>query len=73
MGGEPDYLHKKEAVTISPLHAASLTAASPLPDRLAYRPAAIPDMEGRSNKKDKILTEWYPVISRLVISGSSGQ
>ena len=31
MGGEPDYLHNKEAVTVSPLHVASLTTASPLP------------------------------------------
>ena len=27
MGGEPDYLHKKEEVTVSPVHAASLTTA----------------------------------------------
>ena len=49
MGGEPDYLHTKEAVIISPLYAASLTTASPLGPRLEYHPAAIPDMGGCSN------------------------
>ena len=50
MDGEPDYLHRKEEVTISPVHVASLAAASPPhPGRLTTLRSIILDMEGRPN------------------------
>jgi len=56
VGGDPGYVTRKDAVTISPVHRASLAAASPPPHRRRHIPglhntpqSTIPDMEGRSN------------------------
>ena len=51
VGGEQDYLDRKDAVTISPGHAASLAAASPPYPRLGTTlRSTIPYMKGRSNR-----------------------
>jgi len=53
VGGEPDYLHGKDAVIISPVHVASLAAAPPpYPRRGPTLRSTIPDMEGCSNNSD---------------------
>ena len=47
-GGEPDYLHRKDAVRISPVHAGSLAAASPPHPQLTYRSAVNHARYGRT-------------------------